>query len=95
MKKRLLAISDIHGCCSEFIALLKRAAYNPLLDQLILLGDYVDRGPDSFQVVELVIQLVNEGAIALRGNHDDYFVKMVKENNRFSYNIIEIGRAHV
>jgi len=37
MKKRLLAISDIHGCYSEFIALLKKAAYNPLLDQLIYL----------------------------------------------------------
>lgn len=39
--------------------------------QLIFVGDYVDRGWNSKQVVELVIQLQNEGAVCLRGNHDD------------------------
>ncbi|MFD2879344.1 metallophosphoesterase [Paenibacillus rhizoplanae] len=37
-------ISDIHGCIEEFNLLLRRAEYDPSRDQLILLGDYVDRG---------------------------------------------------
>ncbi|WNS46829.1 metallophosphoesterase family protein [Paenibacillus sp. MMS20-IR301] len=64
-------MSDIHGCIQEFNLLLRRAAYNPQEDQLILLGDYVDRGKDSRAVVERVMQLAEDcGVIVLRGNHD-------------------------
>ncbi|KHL94735.1 metallophosphoesterase [Paenibacillus sp. IHB B 3415] len=68
---RTLVISDIHGCVEEFNLLLRRANYIPSEDQLILLGDYVDRGPDSRAVVEQVKRLAEEhGVIVLRGNHD-------------------------
>jgi serine/threonine protein phosphatase 1 len=43
--KRILVISDIHGELAKFEALLAAAQYNSEQDQLILLGDYVDRGP--------------------------------------------------
>lgn len=68
---RLLAISDIHGSYSEFNALLDKVNYHPTEDKLILMGDYVDRGPDSRRIVEQVMFLQQEwGAIALKGNHD-------------------------
>ncbi|MFD1905506.1 metallophosphoesterase [Paenibacillus rhizoplanae] len=61
-------ISDIHGCIEEFNLLLRRAEYDPSRDQLILLGDYVDRGPDSRAVVEQAKRLAEaEGVIVLRG----------------------------
>ncbi|WP_354571592.1 metallophosphoesterase family protein [Halalkalibacter oceani] len=64
-------ISDIHGCYNEFKKLLGKVKYNSVNDQLILLGDYIDRGKDSKKVVEFVKELVEVyGAIALRGNHD-------------------------
>lgn len=45
--------------------------YHPPEDQLILLGDYVDRGPDSKAVVEQVMKLQEEwGVVTLKGNHD-------------------------
>lgn len=75
MDKRILAISDIHGCYDEFCTLLDKIEYNPSKDQLILLGDYVNRGRNSKKVLEKVIALVDEGAIALRGNHDDWFLR--------------------
>lgn len=76
--KRILAISDIHGMFDEFIEMLHKVNYNPENDQLILLGDYVDRGPKSKDVIECIMHLVQEqGAIALKGNHDDMFVKHV------------------
>ncbi len=40
-------------------------------DQLALLGDYVDYGADPAWVVDFVQQRIREGAIALKGNHDE------------------------
>ncbi|WP_223702525.1 metallophosphoesterase family protein [Sutcliffiella deserti] len=73
--KRLLAISDIHGDIATFEKLLQHVGYNNEKDQLILLGDYVDRGPESRAVIEKVISLKEEGAIALMGNHDKMMIE--------------------
>jgi len=59
------------------------AGYNPENDQLILLGDYVDRGPRSKDVVECVMSLVRyDGAIAIRGNHDQRLVDLARSQDR-------------
>ena len=50
---------------------LTKVNYDSVSDSLILLGDYVDRGPASRRVVEAVIKLVADGAVALYGNHED------------------------
>jgi serine/threonine protein phosphatase 1 len=67
---RYLAIGDIHGC---FRALATLAAYVPFTsdDLLIALGDYVDRGPNSYAVLDWVITQARRGQLVpLRGNHD-------------------------
>ncbi|MBN6205056.1 serine/threonine protein phosphatase [Ralstonia pickettii] len=79
--KRILAISDIHGCYNELVQLLELNNYNPKEDQLILLGDYIDRGPESKRTVTYIMQLVEEGAIALKGNHDQMFLEFIYSNN--------------
>lgn len=68
--KRTLVISDIHGELQLFDELLQKAQYDSDRDRLILLGDYVDRGPDSKGVLDRVVELKSRGAIVLRGNHD-------------------------
>ncbi|WP_188541971.1 metallophosphoesterase family protein [Paenibacillus segetis] len=81
---RKLVISDLHGCCDEFTELLNKVKYRPSEDQLILLGDYCDRGPKSKEVIERVLQLVDQGqgnAIALRGNHDQMFIDAMESND--------------
>lgn len=70
MSTRYLAISDIHGQYDELCVLLQLARYTPGVDQLILMGDYIDRGPKSKEVLELVMQLETQGAIVLSGNHE-------------------------
>jgi len=67
---RILVIGDIHGCSTAFDALV--AAVQPVAeDRVITLGDYVDRGPDSFGIVQRLIALEkNCQLVALRGNHD-------------------------
>ncbi|MCP1183728.1 metallophosphoesterase [Paenibacillus sp. 1781tsa1] len=79
---RTIMISDIHGCIDPFNQLLHDIDYNPQNDQLILLGDYVDRGPNSKEVVNKVVKLVHEHhAIALRGNHDQRLVDFINEGS--------------
>ena len=64
MNGRLIAIGDIHGCYQEFTELLERLELTKD-DQLILLGDLVNRGPDSSKVIELARA---NRAISLLGN---------------------------
>lgn len=88
--ERILAISDIHGCYDEFNNLLEKAKYDSTEDQLILVGDYIDRGKDNLKTLEMVKDLVDkEDAIALRGNHDQMFLDFVTRpyiyGNAFNY----------
>ncbi len=74
MPRRTLVISDVHGELERFERLLDDVRYDPGEDELILLGDYVDRGPDPRGVVERVIGLRNGGARVLMGNHEQMMV---------------------
>jgi len=82
--KRTLMISDIHGCLEPFERLLEEIRYDPGRDRLVLLGDYVDRGPRSRDVVDKVMDLVERhGAVALRGNHDQRLVDLIRTNDSY------------
>lgn len=72
--KRTLVISDIHGELELFDRLLKETQYDAAEDQLVLLGDYVDRGPESKGVLTRIMELKKEGAVVLSGNHDAMMV---------------------
>ncbi len=71
MSGRTIAIGDIHGCRLAFEMLL--AAIEPTPDdQIVLLGDYIDRGPDSWGVIERILNLQQEcKVITLMGNHEE------------------------
>lgn len=69
--KRILAISDIHGHKDGFLRLLKDAKYDPVSDQLLLLGDYIDAdNAVSWDTLDLVRELTEHGAIAIPGNQE-------------------------
>ena len=72
---RRFAISDIHGHLQTLNALLSRLSLKPE-DELYLLGDYIDRGPDSKGVVDRILDLQAEGynIQCLRGNHEQLFL---------------------
>jgi len=63
-------IGDIHGCFNALVALL--AEVENRSDTIVFLGDYIDRGPDSKKVVELILQLKKDRrhVITLLGNHE-------------------------
>ena len=66
MNGRLIAIGDIHGCHEEFSELLRLIDLQPD-DRLVLLGDLVNRGPNTPRVLELARA---HRAISLLGNHE-------------------------
>jgi serine/threonine protein phosphatase 1 len=65
-------ISDIHGCFETFHALVQKIALQKD-DRLFLLGDYMNRGPKSKEVIDFILQLMNKGysIYPLKGNHED------------------------
>ncbi|MCB0571084.1 MAG: serine/threonine protein phosphatase [Phaeodactylibacter sp.] len=69
---RQIAISDIHGCLKTFDALLDMIGLTAS-DELYLLGDYIDRGPNSKGVIDQIWALQAGGyqVFCLRGNHEE------------------------
>lgn len=84
--KRTLVISDIHGELKKFEQLLEEVDYDPETDQLILLGDYVDRGPNTKGVIDKVMSLKEAGALLLKGNHEDLMIKALTTDIERSWN---------
>jgi len=74
------AVGDIHGCLDKVLRLLELLNYDPTEDRLLFLGDYIDRGPDSKGVLDLLLHLQHENPdnIFLMGNHEDNFLTYVR-----------------
>lgn len=67
--RRLVIVGDVHGMRNTLQALLDKVKFDKSEgDHLILVGDLVNKGPDSPGVVDMAIRL---GASAVRGNHDN------------------------
>jgi hypothetical protein len=64
-------IGDVHGMLRPLQAILDEIARRDLSARLMFVGDYVNRGPDSRGVIDLLLGLKN--ATFVRGNHDDVF----------------------
>lgn len=69
---RLFAIGDIHGCHSKLVALLSRLPLDRKRDVLIFMGDYINRGPDSRKVLDVLLEVKKDmpQTVFLKGNHE-------------------------
>lgn len=80
MNGRVIAIGDIHGCSKALAAIVKALRPNPN-DTLVLLGDMVDRGPDTRGVIDQVLELnAHCRVIGLLGNHEEMLLDVVLHN---------------
>ncbi|MEI6065112.1 MAG: metallophosphoesterase [Pseudanabaena sp. ELA748] len=85
---RKILIGDVHGALGELKLLLEKVEYHPAKDEVVLLGDLVDRGDDSPGVVKFCRA---NGIKSVLGNHDDKLVRrwrhVVRKREEPSYRI--------
>ncbi len=78
---RTFAIGDIHGDLDALECMLGRLPPLQSTDTIVFLGDYVDRGPRSAQVIDFIRTLARGGpakVFALRGNHEDAWLRVIE-----------------
>ncbi|MFU8819147.1 MAG: metallophosphoesterase family protein [Desulfurivibrio sp.] len=82
--RRTFAIGDIHGCRPLLAGLLKKIRPDSDQDTLIILGDFINRGPDSRGTVELLLELKRQfrHLILLRGNHEQMLLDFLDGRNQ-------------
>lgn len=81
--KRQIAIGDIHGCFDLTKELVENVIkFDPADDQLIFMGDYIDRGTKNLETVQYVSELKAQNPqniVLLAGNHEDLAIKALSQ----------------
>ena len=82
---RIICIGDIHGCSGALSTLLTTSLNLKKSDKLLFLGDYIDRGPDSKGVIDIILNLTenNYDVTCLLGNHDEMFMEGEQDDDIF------------
>jgi serine/threonine protein phosphatase 1 len=95
--ERVYAIGDVHGCAEHLRDLLDRiaadhAARGVANRTVILLGDLMNRGPDSAGAIDLARRLVASGeGRLLKGNHEELFVKAARGDRHAARALVANG----
>lgn len=98
---RILAVGDIHGMYEKLVSLMELIQFNQDDDLLIFLGDYIDRGPQSLECLDYVMNLNKqypERVIPLLGNHEvmclNYY-RYKQQSKSFMSDSLDYEMAHV
>ncbi len=82
---RTIAIGDIHGCFNALNELIENKIQLTKNDQLIFLGDYIDRGLQSKELIDYIIELrQNYNLITLMGNHEAMLLDAYNNKNHLA-----------
>lgn len=89
-KGRRLVMTDMHGCRATFETLCARVGLRKR-DQLFLLGDYINKGPDSRGVLDFVMNLQAKGyrVFPLLGNHDQMLLNALDDPKQDVVKVLE------
>lgn len=74
---RTIFIGDIQGCFDEWMQLLEKLNYQPEKDELILLGDVLNRGPKSKDVMKYLLK--HPKIKTVMGNHEYYYIRHLEK----------------
>jgi serine/threonine protein phosphatase 1 len=82
---RLIAIGDVHGCVAALRAIID--AVDPQHDDTVVpLGDYVDRGPDSRGVLDLLLELAQRCDLRpILGNHEEMMLSAIRGKSPYRW----------
>lgn len=82
---RTIVVGDIHGCLQEFDELMRVVELHTT-DRLVLVGDLINKGPDSLGVVRRARE---RGALLVRGNHEERFLSNYRKTGMNTYGLSE------
>lgn len=87
---RTIVIGDIHGCISELSELIDmlKIQYN---DKIIFIGDLINKGPFSNDVISFVYKLsMRFNVVYIKGNHEDKFLRWIKHKQNGNESVIKM-----
>ena len=95
MTSRIFAIGDVHGCARTLRNLVTEVIRLVPGDSLYLLGDLIDRGPDSKGVLDFIFQLAASGfkVTSVRGNHEEMCLRASYNRSAMDMWIANGGQA--
>jgi len=80
MKERVFIIGDVHGCYKTLCALIEKLP-NKYDEKIIFVGDLIDRGPSSAEVVELIR---NANYDVVLGNHEELMIEFLEIEEEYN-----------
>lgn len=85
--RSIFVVGDIHGMVHLMEDILDQILFDPEYDLLVFLGDYIDRGPHSDRVIEILLALGREtsSVVYLKGNHEQMFLDFLKGGDPLLY----------
>lgn len=84
---KIFAIGDIHGCFEKLEELMGKLIIDKQNDTLVFIGDYIDRGKYSREVVHYLVRLQSDykNVVFLQGNHEQMFMNYLDGVNEGLY----------
>ena len=85
--ERIFAVGDIHGCFDKLVSLMEIIDIDLKSELLVFIGDYIDRGPSSKEVVDYLIDLDRRArrVVFLKGNHELLLQDYLSGADRLSF----------
>jgi len=85
----IFVVGDIHGCATELGILIRHLQNKTKItpkDLVVFVGDYIDRGPESKKVIDLLLEFrsSHENILCLEGNHEEMFLDFLREPDRLA-----------
>lgn len=80
---RRIVIGDVHGCFNTLRIMVEEQIIATRNDSLYFVGDLIDRGPGSREVLDYLMQLKSQHyhVYCVRGNHEDMFLNALNDKN--------------
>ena len=86
-QRQCFLVGDIHGCFFEFLDLLNAVNYDQTKHRLILLGDIINRGPHSWEMLKWV---KSQNVEVIQGNHEEAFIRFARRNRPITPTLDEL-----
>lgn len=90
---KIFCVGDIHGCSATLYKLITEEIRLQKNDKLIFVGDYIDRGPDSKGVIDIILDLYNKNydVTCLMGNHEEMFIESDTDDEIYEHWLTNCG----